>query len=43
MGKATGFMEYARELPMAQPPAERVHNWREFHGHADEDKLREQG
>ena len=43
MGKPTGFMEYRRELPMAQSPAQRVHHWHEFHAHADEKKLREQG
>jgi glutamate synthase (NADPH/NADH) small chain len=43
MGKPTGFMEYPRELPLAQPPAERIHNWSEFHEHADEQKLRTQG
>ncbi len=35
MGKPTGFMEYPRELPLARPPAERVHDWHEFHEHAD--------
>ena len=43
MGKPTGFLEYPRELPLAQPPAERIHNWSEFHEHADEHKLRTQG
>ncbi len=43
MGKPTGFLEYPRELPLVQPPAERIHNWLEFHEHADEDKLRIQG
>src|SRR5579885_1160067 len=43
MGKPTGFLEYPRELPLVQPPAERIHNWLEFHEHADEDKLRTQG
>ncbi len=43
MGKPTGFLEYPRELPMAFPPAERVHNWQEFHEHASEDMLRKQG
>ena len=40
MGKPTGFMEYPRELPLAQPPAERVQHWSEFHEHADESLLR---
>jgi glutamate synthase (NADPH/NADH) small chain len=36
-------MEFQRELPMAMPPTERVHNWHEFHEHADEMMLRKQG
>src|SRR4029077_13161850 len=43
MGKPTGFMEFQRELPMAVPPAQRVHSWHEFHEHADEMMLRKQG
>jgi glutamate synthase (NADPH/NADH) small chain len=43
MGKPTGFMEYPRELPLAEAPAERVGHWREFHHHADEAMLRKQG
>jgi glutamate synthase (NADPH/NADH) small chain len=43
MGKPTGFMEYRRELPLARLPAERVHDWHEFHEHADETMLRKQG
>jgi len=43
MGKPTGFMEYPRELPMAEPPAERVGHWREFHAHSDDAMLRKQG
>jgi glutamate synthase (NADPH/NADH) small chain len=43
MGKPTGFMEYPRELPLARPPADRVHDWREFHEHADEKMLQVQG
>jgi glutamate synthase (NADPH/NADH) small chain len=43
MGKPTGFLEYPRELPLAEPPAERVGHWREFHGHPDEALLRKQG
>jgi glutamate synthase (NADPH/NADH) small chain len=43
MGKATGFLEYPRELPLAEPPAERVRHWREFHEHAGEEMLRTQG
>jgi glutamate synthase (NADPH/NADH) small chain len=43
MGKPTGFLEYPRELPLAEPPAERVGHWHEFHGHPDEALLRKQG
>ncbi len=43
MGKPTGFMEYPRELPLARLPAERVHDWNEFHEHADEAMLKKQG
>jgi glutamate synthase (NADPH/NADH) small chain len=43
MGKPTGFMEYKRELPLAETPAERIHHWREFHAHAAEPMLQEQG
>jgi glutamate synthase (NADPH/NADH) small chain len=43
MGKPTGFMEYKRELPLARDPAARVHDWSEFHEHADENMLRQQG
>jgi len=43
MGKPTGFIEYLRELPADRPPAERVADWKEFHFHMPEDKLRQQG
>jgi len=43
MGKPTGFMEFARELPLARQPAERVRDWNEFHEHAPEKLLRQQG
>ncbi|MFO0964091.1 MAG: glutamate synthase subunit beta [Gemmataceae bacterium] len=43
MGKPTGFLEYPRELPLARPPRERVHDWLEFHAHADDAMLRKQG
>lgn len=36
-------MEYARTLPVVRPPAERVGDWAEFHGHEPEESLREQG
>ena len=43
MGKPTGFMEYPRALPLARLPALRVEDWEEFHEHADETLLRNQG
>jgi glutamate synthase (NADPH/NADH) small chain len=43
MGKPTGFMEYPRELPLARPPAQRFHDWNEFHEHADGAMLQKQG
>jgi glutamate synthase (NADPH) small chain len=43
MGKPTGFLEYLRELPADNTPVERVGNWKEFHHHMDEGKLRQQG
>src|SRR3974390_402035 len=43
MGKPTGFMEFPRELPLDRPPAQRVHDWNEFHEHADATMLRKQG
>jgi glutamate synthase (NADPH/NADH) small chain len=43
MGKPTGFLEFPRELPLATPPAERVHSWVEFHGHCDVALLQKQG
>jgi glutamate synthase (NADPH/NADH) small chain len=36
-------MEYARTLPVVRPPAERVHDWMEFHEHVPESNLAEQG
>jgi glutamate synthase (NADPH/NADH) small chain len=43
MGKPTGFMEYARELPEERPPSERINDWLEFHVHLPEKKLKVQG
>ena len=43
MGKPTGFIEYLRELPIDRPPAERLQDWKEFHPHMEEKKLRQQG
>jgi glutamate synthase (NADPH/NADH) small chain len=43
MGKPTGFIDYVRVLPADRSPTERVKDWREFHDHLPEAKLREQG
>src|SRR5262249_2190124 len=43
MGKPTGFIDYARTLPAVRPPAERVRDWSEFHGHSSEHDLARQG
>ena len=43
MGKPTGFIEYLRELPVDRAPAERTKDWKEFHSHMEEKKLRNQG
>jgi len=43
MGKPTGFIEYLRELPVDRTPVERVGDWKEFHHHMEEKKLRSQG
>jgi glutamate synthase (NADPH/NADH) small chain len=43
MGKPTGFIEYLRELPADRSALERVGDWKEFHHHMEEKKLRHQG
>ncbi len=43
MGKPTGFIEYLRELPVDRSPTERIGDWKEFHHHLEEKKLRTQG
>ena len=43
MGKVTGFMEYARELPERRPVAERVNDWFEIYQDFPLDKVRTQG
>ncbi|MGG6309480.1 glutamate synthase subunit beta [Paenibacillus macerans] len=43
MGKATGFLEYRREVPGEVRPQERIGSWQEFAVPLDEDKLRTQG
>src|SRR5213082_1620737 len=43
MGNPRGFIEYLRELPADRAPAARIGDWEEFHEHADEQVLRDQG
>jgi glutamate synthase (NADPH/NADH) small chain len=43
MGKPTGFLEYLRELPADRAALERIGDWKEFHRHLPDPKLREQG
>ena len=43
MGKATGFMEYERELPADRDPRERIRDWEEFHLPFPDEKLQTQG
>jgi len=43
MGKPTGFLEFPRELPTDRKPQERIGDWKEFHHHLSNDKLRVQG
>jgi glutamate synthase (NADPH/NADH) small chain len=42
MGKPTGFLEYARELPARRPPAQRIQDWFEIYSDFPEDKIRAQ-
>jgi glutamate synthase (NADPH) small chain len=43
MGKATGFIEFLRELPTDVNPVDRIHNWDEFHLHLPDANLQQQG
>ena len=43
MGKATGFMEFSREMPSRRPVTERVNDWFEIYQDFPEEKLRAQG
>ena len=43
MGKNTGFMEFARELPPRRPIPQRVNDWFEIYQDFPEEKLRNQG
>ena len=40
MGKPTGFIEYLRELPVDRAPLQRIGDWKEFHPHLEEKRLR---
>ena len=42
MGNPTGFKDLTRDLPPDRAPAERIGDWRDFHGHAAEEQLRSQ-
>ncbi|MDR0889960.1 MAG: glutamate synthase subunit beta [Oscillospiraceae bacterium] len=43
MGKATGFLDYARRSNPAQEPLARIKHWKEFHPQLPEEARREQG
>ncbi|GJM16325.1 MAG: glutamate synthase subunit beta [Thermodesulfobacteriota bacterium] len=43
MGDPTGFMQHDRELEPDRSPEERINDWKEFHKHLPEDKLKTQG
>jgi glutamate synthase (NADPH/NADH) small chain len=43
VGKVTGFMEYARELPQRRPVAERVNDWFEIYQDFPVEKVQQQG
>jgi len=43
MGDPTGFMQHNRELGPDRSPSERLNDWKEFHKHLPDDKLKVQG
>lgn len=43
MGDPTGFMEHDRELEPDRSPSERIKDWKEFHKHLPDSKLKVQG
>jgi len=43
MGKPTGFIEFKRELPADRSAVDRVKDWKEFHLHMEESRLKQQG
>lgn len=42
MGKASGFLEHSRSLPILRDPVRRVGDWNEFHAHMPDGKLQAQ-
>lgn len=43
MGKATGFIEFTRTLPILAKVANRLNNWEEFHSHLPVEEMTRQG
>ncbi|MGL5032247.1 MAG: glutamate synthase small subunit [Microcystaceae cyanobacterium] len=43
MGKPTGFLEYAREIPTETTAQDRIRNWDEFHLPMSDEKVQTQG
>ena len=43
MGKPTGFMEYERQVSVAEEPKERIKHFNEFHTHLPKEKQQLQG
>ena len=43
MGKVTGFLEYAPELPERRPVTERINDWFEIYREFPEESARTQG
>ncbi len=43
MGNPSGFMQHTRELEPDRSPSERIKDWKEFHGHLPDEKLKVQG
>ncbi len=43
MGKPTGFKEYSRDVGSNRLPEIRILDYKEFHEHMPEEKLKEQG
>jgi glutamate synthase (NADPH/NADH) small chain len=43
VGKASGFIEYQREVPARRPPTERIRDWFEIYNPFPEESIRRQG